>query len=67
MIGRYRYVIRFTGVQAGGKVARRRTTTLHGILADSTPDAINVARTRVARSPKLRGLFYPTYTVASVE
>lgn len=67
MTGRYRYTVRFTGVESTPKRIKRRVTKLRGILADSTPEAIDRARGLVARSPKLRGLFYPTYSIVGIE
>ena len=44
MTGRYRYTVRFTGVESTPKRIKRRATKLRDILADSTPEAIDRAR-----------------------
>lgn len=67
MTGRYRYTVRFTGVESTPKRIKRRATKLRGILADSTPEAIDRARELVARDPKLRDLCYPTYAVVGID
>lgn len=67
MTGRYRYTVRFTGVESTPKRIKRRATKLRDILADSTPEAIDRARELVARNPKLRDLYYPTYAVVGID
>jgi hypothetical protein len=65
--GRYRYTVRFTGVESTPSRIKRHATKLRGILANSTPEAIDRARELVACDPRLKKLYYPTYAVVGIE
>lgn len=63
----YQYAVRFTGVEASPGNLKRHTHVMRGILAENSSAAIDKARDAIKRNPKWKGLYYPAYTIQSVD
>jgi hypothetical protein len=62
----HHFSVRFTGVQVR-KDKIRHTTKIYKVYADDSHRAIDQARAQVQKDPKLQSLFYPSYSIASIE
>jgi hypothetical protein len=63
----YHYAVKFTGVLPTPNRIKRRTHIIRSILAENSSSAITQAMALIHKNPKFKGLYYPTYSIYSVD